>query len=105
VATRRPTEADIDWDVWDAASGGHVIKCDRDEVLDVVLSRCFQSRWKRQDNGRWLVVGRACLATSGRYLAVVVVETADGVLHPLTCYALGRKAANTYRGWLASKKS
>jgi hypothetical protein len=104
VAARTPTAADIDWDVWLAASGVHVIKCARDEVLDVVLSRCFPSRWKRQRNGRWLVVGRTCLATSGRFLAVVVVETADGVLHPLTCYDLGRNATNTYLGWLASRK-
>ena len=86
--------------VWDKANRKHVRernRCSEVEVEDVLLSRCFRSRFKSQpvEGGRAqrVAMGQAC---STKFLAIPFDVPREGAARPRTCMWPGDSAVIKY---------
>jgi hypothetical protein len=94
---------------WDRENRKHVrdrsSRCTEREIEDVLLSRCFRSRFTSQlaDGGRAqrIALGQAC---STKFLAVPFDLPRDGVARPRTCMWPGDHAVIRYLAWRQTVK-
>jgi uncharacterized DUF497 family protein len=92
---------------WDAANRRHFAerhRCRRQEVEDVLTSRCHPSRVveqrrRRGDEQRLLIYGRTC---RGRYLVIVAAPRPDGILRPITGWPFSDRDLEWYLRWQRS---
>jgi hypothetical protein len=89
---------------WDRANLAHFRehgRCARNEVEEVIQCRCYPTRGlalirEPGEEPRRLFYGRTC---AGRHLAVVVAPQRSGIVRPITCWPLSRKAITRYEAW------
>ena len=93
---------------WDKVNRKHVRergRCSELEIEDVLLSRCYRSRFNSQpsadERAQRIAIGQAC---STKFLAVPFDIPREGVARPRTCIWPGDTAVIKYLAWRQTVK-
>jgi len=93
--------AAVEWDPVNLMHFREHGRCQRREVEDVLLARCYPTRVLELERAageepRRLLHGRTC---ANRHLAVVAAPRPNHLLRPITCWSLSAKAVERYEAW------
>jgi len=97
---------------WDAHNRRHFAehrpqRCTLAEVDDILLSRCFRSRFREQerqehtDESRYVVFGQAC---TKKFLKVIATPRPNQRMRPITCIHPSDAALVNYLRWRQTVK-